>query len=69
MAGESPDRSKQRESSAEPTSGSAVPVPESRPEPEATTRPAHGTGGDPRLAMARESSPRGGVDTATRVLS
>ena len=69
MAGESPDRSKQRESSAEPTSGSAVPVPESRPEPEATTRPAQGAGGDPRLAMARESSPRGGVDTATRVLS
>ncbi|MDI9836028.1 D-alanyl-D-alanine carboxypeptidase [Streptomyces sp. KAU_LT] len=69
MAGESPDRSKQRESSAEPTSGSAVPVPESRPEPEAGTRPAQGAGGDPRLAMARESSSRGGVDTATRVLS
>ncbi|MFB8755762.1 D-alanyl-D-alanine carboxypeptidase [Streptomyces nigra] len=69
MAGESPDRSKQRESSAEPTSGSAVPVPESRPEPEAGTRPAQGAGGDPRLAMARASSPRGGVDTATRVLS
>ncbi|MFE5189459.1 D-alanyl-D-alanine carboxypeptidase [Streptomyces sp. NPDC056628] len=69
MAGESPDRSKQRESSAEPTSGSAVPVPESRPEPGATTRPAQDAGGDPRLAMARESSSRGGVDTATRVLS
>ncbi|WP_455755229.1 serine hydrolase [Streptomyces nigra] len=69
MAGESPDRSKQRESSAEPTSGSAVPVPESRPEPEATTRPTQGPGGDPRLAMARESSSGGGVDTATRVLS
>ncbi|MGW1391234.1 serine hydrolase [Streptomyces nigra] len=69
VAGESPDRSKQRESSAEPTSGSAVPVPESRPEPEATTRPAQGPGGDPRLAMARESSSGGGVDTATRVLS
>ncbi|MEV8088065.1 serine hydrolase [Streptomyces nigra] len=69
MAGESPDRSKQRESSAEPTSGSAVPVPESRPEPEATTRPAQSPGGDPRLAMARESSSGGGVDTATRVLS
>ncbi|MEU9351621.1 D-alanyl-D-alanine carboxypeptidase, partial [Streptomyces griseoloalbus] len=57
MAGESPDRSKQRESSAEPTSGSAGPVPEKR---------------DPRLAVAREeSSPqsRGSVDTATRVLS
>ncbi|MGW0209275.1 D-alanyl-D-alanine carboxypeptidase [Streptomyces sp. NPDC003233] len=55
MAGESPDRSKQRESSAEPTSGSAGPVPEAR---------------DPRLAVSREkdSSPRG-VDTATKILS
>ncbi|MET9761520.1 D-alanyl-D-alanine carboxypeptidase [Streptomyces sp. NPDC006372] len=61
MAGESPDRSKQRESSAERTSGSASPVPEARSE-----------SADPRLAMAREakrSSARGGVDTATRVLS
>ncbi|QOV37718.1 D-alanyl-D-alanine carboxypeptidase [Streptomyces ferrugineus] len=58
VAGESPDRSKQRESSAEPTSGSAVPVPDPTPEPK----------GDPRLAVARETS-RGGVDTATRVLS
>ncbi|MGW4101810.1 D-alanyl-D-alanine carboxypeptidase, partial [Streptomyces sp. NPDC004976] len=52
-----PDRSKQRESSAEPTSGSAGPVPEKR---------------DPRLAVAREAEPskdRGRVDTATRVLS
>ncbi|WP_340378147.1 serine hydrolase [Streptomyces sp. SS7] len=58
MAGESPDRSKQRESSAEPTSGSAGTVPEAR---------------DPRVAVARESeapaASRGGVDTATRVLS
>ncbi|MFJ3672179.1 serine hydrolase [Streptomyces sp. NPDC090106] len=38
MAGESPDRSKQRESSEEATPGSASPVPESR---------------DPRLAVAR----------------
>ncbi len=38
MAGESPDSSKQRESSAEPTSGGKGPVPESR---------------DPRAAMAR----------------
>ncbi|MFE7037838.1 D-alanyl-D-alanine carboxypeptidase, partial [Streptomyces sp. NPDC057621] len=30
MAGESPDRSKQHESSAEPTSGSKVPVPDPR---------------------------------------
>ncbi|MEU3200181.1 D-alanyl-D-alanine carboxypeptidase [Streptomyces sp. NPDC006996] len=57
MAGESPDRSKQRESSAEPTSGSAGPVPEKR---------------DPRLAVARDASPseaRRTTDTATRVLS
>lgn len=57
MAGESPDRSKQRESSAEPTSGSAGPVPGKR---------------DPRWAVSREaesSEDRGNVDTATRVLS
>jgi hypothetical protein len=53
VAGESPDRSKQRESSAEPTSGSAGPVPEARSE-----------AADPRLSVARAS-----VDTATRVLS
>ncbi|MBO7939080.1 D-alanyl-D-alanine carboxypeptidase [Streptomyces sp. S9] len=58
VAGESPDRSKQRESSAEPTSGSAGTVPESR-EPR-----------DPRLAVARDGdAPRGGVDTATRVFA
>ncbi len=70
MAGESPDRSKQRESSEEPTSGSAGPVPEARTE--ASERR------DPRLAVAREDAKRsagtgagsrGGVDTATRVLS
>ncbi|MCG7210606.1 D-alanyl-D-alanine carboxypeptidase [Streptomyces arenae] len=54
MAGESPDRSKQRESSAEPTSGSAGSVPEAR---------------DPRLAVAAEKETAGGVDTATRVFS
>ncbi|MGJ5755177.1 D-alanyl-D-alanine carboxypeptidase [Streptomyces puniciscabiei] len=55
MAGESPDRSKQRESSAEPTPGSAGPVPEAR---------------DPRLAVSREKdSAPGVVDTATKVLS
>ncbi|MEV0735360.1 D-alanyl-D-alanine carboxypeptidase [Streptomyces sp. NPDC050549] len=61
VAGESPDRSKQRESSAEPTPGSASPVPEARSER------------DPRMAVAREatstSSQRGGVDTATKVFS
>ncbi|MEU7718385.1 D-alanyl-D-alanine carboxypeptidase [Streptomyces tibetensis] len=61
MAGESPDRSKQSESSARRTSGSASPVPEARSE-----------AADPRLAVARDaekSSARGGADTATRVLS
>ncbi|MFI8189735.1 D-alanyl-D-alanine carboxypeptidase [Streptomyces sp. NPDC085946] len=63
MAGESPDRSKQRESSAEPTSGSAGPVPGARDEADAPR--------DPRLAVAREaaasSGARGTVETATRV--
>ncbi|MCT7357378.1 D-alanyl-D-alanine carboxypeptidase, partial [Streptomyces sp. 15-116A] len=62
VAGESPDRSKQRESSAGTTSGSAGPVPEARN----GTEPR-----DPRLAVAREtpSGARGKPDTATRVLS
>ncbi|MEV5187884.1 D-alanyl-D-alanine carboxypeptidase [Streptomyces werraensis] len=57
VAGESPDRSKQRESSAERTSGSAGPVPEKQ---------------DPRLAVARGEGDSGSsrkADTATRVLS
>ncbi|MGW2098256.1 D-alanyl-D-alanine carboxypeptidase [Streptomyces olivaceoviridis] len=53
VAGESPDRSKQRESSAEPTSGSAGSVPEAR---------------DPRLGVSRERKSPGG-DTATKVLT
>ncbi|MFJ8534197.1 D-alanyl-D-alanine carboxypeptidase [Streptomyces sp. NPDC093591] len=70
MAGESPDRSKQRESSAEPTSGSAGTVPGSRPEADGTRAADTGEKRDPRLAVTRESgTPRGGVDTATRVLS
>jgi len=48
VAGESPDKSKQRESSAGTTSGSAGPVPEARNSTEAR---------DPRLAVAREASP------------
>ncbi|MEV0976842.1 D-alanyl-D-alanine carboxypeptidase [Streptomyces sp. NPDC049915] len=67
MAGESPDRSKQRESSAEPTPGSATSVPEARNERSGDSAAG---GPDPRLAVAREADPpRGGVDTATRVLS
>ncbi|WP_043687889.1 D-alanyl-D-alanine carboxypeptidase [Streptomyces xylophagus] len=65
VAGESPDRSKQRESSAEPTPGSASPVPEAR------------GARDPRLAVSRDAAPastataaqRGGVDTATKIFS
>ncbi|MFG2280516.1 D-alanyl-D-alanine carboxypeptidase [Streptomyces asoensis] len=63
MAGESPDRSKQRESSAEPTSGSGGTVPEARESRDSL---------DPRIAVARDAGPsaaRGGVDTATRVFS
>ncbi|MFI1032183.1 D-alanyl-D-alanine carboxypeptidase [Streptomyces sp. NPDC020951] len=68
MAGESPDRSKQRESSAEPTSGSAGTVPEARESRDGAVREVR----DPRVAVAREAEPsasRGGVDTATRVFS
>ncbi|MFJ9559908.1 serine hydrolase [Streptomyces fuscichromogenes] len=54
VAGESPDRSKQRESSEEPTSGKTGAVPEAR---------------DPRLAVAAEKETAGGVDTATRIFS
>ncbi|MCX2925603.1 D-alanyl-D-alanine carboxypeptidase [Streptomyces sp. NEAU-W12] len=75
MAGESPDRSKQRESSEGATPGSAGPVPEARS--------AGGSAGkrDPRLGVTRDASTsesstssesvgeHGGVDTATRVLS
>ncbi|MFC7986321.1 D-alanyl-D-alanine carboxypeptidase [Streptomyces sp. NPDC057336] len=71
VAGESPDRSKQHGSSEEPTSGSAGPVPEARTGASETR--------DPRLSVAREAGKpsasagsgesRGGVDTATRVLS
>ncbi|MFF4834714.1 D-alanyl-D-alanine carboxypeptidase [Streptomyces sp. NPDC001315] len=57
VAGESPDRSKQRESSTKPTSGSAGAVPEARGEVR-----------DPRLSVTRESS-SGGVDTATKIFS
>ncbi|MFD4846884.1 serine hydrolase [Streptomyces sp. NPDC058425] len=68
MAGESPDRSKQLESSAEPTSGSAAAVPEARDPRIAVARDA-GTASASSTESAAASSPRGGVDTATRVFS
>ncbi|MFD5265454.1 D-alanyl-D-alanine carboxypeptidase [Streptomyces sp. NPDC058335] len=64
VAGESPDRSKQRESSAEPTSGSAGAVPEARDPRLAVTRDSEGAS-----STASSAGSRGGVDTATRVLS
>nr|BFD84248.1 D-alanyl-D-alanine carboxypeptidase [Streptomyces sp. Xyl84] len=80
MAGESPDRSKQRESSAEPTSGSAGPVPGARSEArdprDPRLAPAAGSGESGTTSGASGESggtgtakSRGGVDTATRVLS
>ncbi|WP_078648126.1 D-alanyl-D-alanine carboxypeptidase [Streptomyces leeuwenhoekii] len=84
VAGESPDKSKQRESSARPTSGSAGPVPEAR-SGSGDTRKAR----DPRAAAARDtassessesaaasdtsassaaSASGGAADTATKVL-
>ncbi|GHD91645.1 D-alanyl-D-alanine carboxypeptidase [Streptomyces naganishii JCM 4654] len=70
MAGESPDRSKQRESSAEPTSGSAGPVPEARGESREVRDPRLALSGEARESReGREARESGGVDTATRVLS
>ncbi len=72
MAGESPDRSKQRESSAEPTSGSAGPVPGARGE---AGNEAKGEGGagrgarDPRLALAGESDEPGASDDSRTSVS
>ncbi len=70
MAGESPDRSKQRESSAQPTSGSADPVPEARSEVRDPRLSLTGDSGAPGASEDSGASERcGGVDTATRVLS
>ncbi|MEU0049374.1 D-alanyl-D-alanine carboxypeptidase [Streptomyces sp. NPDC006309] len=65
VAGESPDRSKQRESSAEPTSGSAGSVPEARDPRVAVSREKSSSG----VSREKDSSGGGRVDTATRVLS
>ncbi len=85
VAGESPDRSKQHESSVEPTSGSTAPVPASVPWPAAPTGSGTADAGsrsgegadsrpvpdaDPRLAVAREAvTAASRVDTATAVFS
>ncbi|MDN5385679.1 D-alanyl-D-alanine carboxypeptidase [Streptomyces sp. LB8] len=63
VAGESPDRSKQRESSAQPTSGSTGTVPEAR---DGARGPRLSPAGDSESSDASEE--RGGVDTTTRVL-
>ncbi|MFG2474143.1 serine hydrolase [Streptomyces fagopyri] len=65
MAGESPDRSKQHESSAssaEATSGTPAAVP-------GPVRSAAGASADPRLAVARERAATVRVDQATAVFS
>ncbi|MEU1532629.1 serine hydrolase [Streptomyces fagopyri] len=65
MAGESPDRSKQHESSAssaEATSGTPAAVP-------GPVRSAAATAADPRLAVARERAATVRVDQATAVFS
>ncbi|MGW7044978.1 serine hydrolase [Streptomyces avermitilis] len=62
VAGESPDRSKQHESSAEPTSGSPAAVPGPTQPPASAAK----VSADPRLAVAREKIR---VDQATAVFS
>ncbi|WP_079189077.1 D-alanyl-D-alanine carboxypeptidase family protein [Streptomyces kebangsaanensis] len=73
VAGESPDRSKQRESSVQPTSGSAGPVSEARGEARDPRLPLTGDAGAAGVSAdsgtSGASEGRGGVDTATRVLS
>ncbi|RAJ58434.1 D-alanyl-D-alanine carboxypeptidase [Streptomyces sp. PsTaAH-130] len=65
MAGESPDRSKQRESSAGATSGRADAVPEARDPRIAVAR--GGSGGSAGAGAGQKDSSNGGTDTATKV--
>ncbi|MEU6463430.1 D-alanyl-D-alanine carboxypeptidase [Streptomyces sp. NPDC046976] len=69
MAGESPDRSKQRESSAGATSGHTDSVPEARDPRLAVARGGSGgsTGAGAGAGGGQKDSSNGGTDTATKV--
>lgn len=69
MAGESPDRSKQRESSAGATSGNADSVPEARDPRLAVARSGSGgsSGAGTGAGGGQKDSSNGGTDTATKV--
>ncbi|MEW2271761.1 D-alanyl-D-alanine carboxypeptidase [Streptomyces griseofuscus] len=67
MAGESPDRSKQRESSAGATSGNADSVPEARDPRLAVARSGSGGSTGAGAGGGQKDSSNGGADTATKV--
>ncbi|GAA1044816.1 D-alanyl-D-alanine carboxypeptidase [Streptomyces murinus] len=67
MAGESPDRSKQRESSAGATSGNADSVPEARDPRVAVARNGSGGSAGAGAGGGQKDSSNGGTDTATKV--
>ncbi|MEV7752582.1 D-alanyl-D-alanine carboxypeptidase [Streptomyces griseofuscus] len=67
MAGESPDRSKQRESSAGATSGNADSVPEARDPRLAVARSGSGGSTGAGAGGGQKDSSDGGADTATKV--
>ncbi|MGM9466149.1 D-alanyl-D-alanine carboxypeptidase [Streptomyces murinus] len=67
MAGESPDRSKQRESSAGATSGNADSVPEARDPRLAVARNGSGGSTGAGAGGGQKDSSNGGTDTATKV--
>ncbi|MFG5723118.1 D-alanyl-D-alanine carboxypeptidase [Streptomyces murinus] len=69
VAGESPDRSKQRESSAGATSGNADSVPEARDPRLAVARSGSGgsSGAGTGAGGGQKDSSNGGTDTATKV--
>ncbi|MBJ7001748.1 D-alanyl-D-alanine carboxypeptidase [Streptomyces sp. CRPSP2-6A1] len=67
VAGESPDRSKQRESSAGATSGNADSVPEARDPRLAVARSGSGGSTGAGAGGGQKDSSDGGADTATKV--
>ncbi|MEU1657505.1 D-alanyl-D-alanine carboxypeptidase [Streptomyces griseofuscus] len=67
VAGESPDRSKQRESSAGATSGNADSVPEARDPRLAVARSGSGGSTGAGAGGGQKDSSNGGADTATKV--